>query len=517
MKVAQAVADRKHVFVTGRAGSGKTATLAAVLCALDEAGAKYIATASTGIAAVPLEGTTLHSQLCLFEDRELKVCVRIAKGKNPLLKYIDVLVIDEISMVSEATLDMAYDILTTIRGGHDKLPVIVMVGDFFQLPPVKGEWAFKSRAWAALRPAVIDLPQSFRQKGEDAAAFLAALDEIRRGRVSAASARLLTSRLRKNIKKEYCKTREESGGDGGDGTNGTNGTNSGTKTKPETEPETATAAIKPTVLMSRRAAVDTINAREMAALVTEDNPIRTFVAVVDKQRQVRDKATDELVWVRCDGSLEVPGGSLSPALKGARVFVPPGVEVGCDEKSPQDSICSRFGHVLTPCELHVAVGAQVMFTANVAPPSIVNGSRGVVVGMDPATGFPLVQLVSGKVVCAKPFSAIRPIGRRHISPAYVFNQVPLMPAWAITFHKSQGMSLDLVEVDLGPSVWEKGQAYVALSRARTLAGLTILALSTATIWADPHVIRWHAEQFGAELGSELEPSVEDIEVGGDSD
>jgi ATP-dependent DNA helicase PIF1 len=92
-----------------------------------------------------------------------------------------------------------------------------------------------------------------------------------------------------------------------------------------------------------------------------------------------------------------------------------------------------------------------------------------------------------------------------------------MPAWAITFHKSQGMSLDLVEVDLGPSVWEKGQAYVALSRARTLAGLTILALSTATIWADPHVIRWHAEQFGAELGSELEPSVEDIEVGGDSD
>jgi hypothetical protein len=340
---------------------------------------------------------------------------------------------------------------------------------------------------------VIDLPQSFRQKGQDAAAFLAALDEIRRGKVSAASARLLTSRLRRNVKMEYCQAQD--------------------KDQPKGDGVVVAATIKPTVLMSRRAAADAINAREMAALVTEENPIRTFVAVVDKQRQVRDKGKNELVWVRCDGSVEVEGESLSEALKGARVFVPPGVESGCDEKSPQDSICSRFGHVLTPCVLNVAVGAQVMFTANVAPPGIVNGSRGVVIGMDPATGFPMVKLVSGMVVCAKPFSAIRPIGRRNISPAYVFNQVPLMPAWAITFHKSQGMSLDLVEVDLGPSVWEKGQAYVALSRARTLAGLTILALCTATIRADPQVIRWHAEQFGAET----ESSTSDVCVVEDSD
>lgn len=441
------VAQGKTVFVTGRAGSGKTATLVATLAALEAAGTCYVSTASTGIAAVPLSGTTLHSQLCLFEDKDLKMCVRMAKGTKPILKRVQVLVIDEISMTSAQTMQRAYDILCAVRGGPNLLPAVIMVGDFFQLPPVKGDWVFTSDVWKSLAPVIVDLPQSFRQQGLDAAAFLQTLDEIRVGELTRSGLALLRTRI-------------------------------GTTMGPE-------CAVKPTVLMSRRAAVADINAVEMAKLVSNTNPVQTYVAVIDKQHQLKEEGT----WIRREGSVLVDGATLAPNLAGARVYLPPDKEEG--ELHARDSICKLFGHVLTPCVLELCLGAQVMFTANVDPPIIVNGTRGMVVAIDPATTYPHVQLVSGVVVHVHPFRATRPIGNRKVSPAYVFEQVPLMPAWALTIHKSQGMSLDLVEVDLGPSVWEKGQAYVALSRARTLAGLTIRALTPASVRADATVVEWH--------------------------
>jgi ATP-dependent exoDNAse (exonuclease V) alpha subunit len=76
-----------------------------------------------------------------------------------------------------------------------------------------------------------------------------------------------------------------------------------------------------------------------------------------------------------------------------------------------------------------------------------------------------------------------------------------MAAWALTIHKSQGMSLDVMEADLGPSVFAKGQAYVALSRARTLEGITLRAFCPMAIRADETVLAWYETQGLLSRGS----------------
>lgn len=114
--------------------------------------------------------------------------------------------------------------------------------------------------------------------------------------------------------------------------------------------------------------------------------------------------------------------------------------------------------------LRLRVGAQVMFTANVDVKSgISNGTRGVVRGFMGDT--PIVVTTTGKTVFAEPFA----FPTDH--PRVFRQQVPLRHAWAITVHKSQGQTIDLAEMDIGRTMFEYGQVYVALSRVRTLDSL----------------------------------------------
>lgn len=139
-----------------------------------------------------------------------------------------------------------------------------------------------------------------------------------------------------------------------------------------------------------------------------------------------------------------------------------------------------------PRRVELKVGAQVVLLRN-SSQTLVNGSRGVVVSLSPD---PEVRFLSGetKVVGREKeeFDVMGPGGVRQA----VRHQVPLRLSWAMTIHKSQGMSIDLLEVDLR-DVFEAGQAYVALSRARTLEGLRVLGYDPSRFWTNPKVIEFY--------------------------
>ena len=138
--------------------------------------------------------------------------------------------------------------------------------------------------------------------------------------------------------------------------------------------------------------------------------------------------------------------------------------------------------------LQLRIGAQVMITANLdVTKGIVNGTRGVIEELKPQQAT--LRLCSGKrlIVKAKVFETIHTrIGRR---------QLPIVPAWAVTIHKSQGQTLDCAEIDLGDRIFTDGQAYVALSRVKSLDGLFLRSFKRSAIRASPSVL-----SFGAMVG-----------------
>lgn len=135
---------------------------------------------------------------------------------------------------------------------------------------------------------------------------------------------------------------------------------------------------------------------------------------------------------------------------------------------------------LAPEVLNLKVGARVMFVKNNMDEGYANGTLGVITSLD----GPEVRLSNSSVIKVKQESwRIEEEGRILAE----ITQVPLRLAWAITVHKSQGMSLDAVEVDLSKS-FEKGMGYVALSRVRTLAGLTILGINELALEVHPDVL-----------------------------
>ncbi|KAF8768190.1 ATP-dependent DNA helicase PIF1 like protein [Argiope bruennichi] len=150
---------------------------------------------------------------------------------------------------------------------------------------------------------------------------------------------------------------------------------------------------------------------------------------------------------------------------------------------------SNHSHVLDKIDLKV--GAQVMLTKNLdLQRGLVNGARGVVTGFDAGQQkLPIVKFVCGiqQVVNYEKWTVKTPGGL-----VLVRKMLPLQLAWAMSIHKSQGMTLDCVEVSLG-RVFECGQAYVALSRARNLQGLKVLDIEPFSIRADPRVLKFYSE------------------------
>lgn len=140
---------------------------------------------------------------------------------------------------------------------------------------------------------------------------------------------------------------------------------------------------------------------------------------------------------------------------------------------------------LSPEVLSLKIGARVMFTKNDPSGSYVNGTTGVVTGLAKESGSPIVKVDSGRAITAEPVEWNIQDGGRILAR---ITQVPLRLAWAITIHKSQGMSLDAAHMDLSRT-FEYGQGYVAISRVRTLVGLSLSGLNARALEVHPEIKR----------------------------
>lgn len=141
---------------------------------------------------------------------------------------------------------------------------------------------------------------------------------------------------------------------------------------------------------------------------------------------------------------------------------------------------------LAPETLHLKRGAEVLFIKNDARGRYVNGTRGVVRGFHKEKGLPLVQTINGQHIMAEPDEwRFEEYGVTRAS----LTQVPLRLAWAITIHKSQGMTLDAAEIDLSDA-FEPGMGYVALSRVRALSGLMLMGLNEMALRVHPKILAY---------------------------
>ena len=139
---------------------------------------------------------------------------------------------------------------------------------------------------------------------------------------------------------------------------------------------------------------------------------------------------------------------------------------------------------LSPEHLVLKVGASVMCTKNNIKERFVNGTLGTVVGFDKVSGYPVIKLRNGRKIMVEPMEwTVEENGKIKAR----IKQVPLRLSWAITVHKSQGMSMDAALMDLS-GTFEHGQGYVALSRVRRLDGLHLLGWNERTFQVHPDVL-----------------------------
>lgn len=417
MTQAEAIAILKsgaNVFLTGEPGSGKTHTINQYVAYLRSCGIEPAITASTGIAATHIGGYTIHSWSGIGVRRDLNKydLDRIGQNRNVVRRVGNarILIIDEVSMLSARTFSMVDAVCREIRRNQQPFGGLqtILVGDFFQLPPVskreedeqdqgsfvadatREQFAFFAPAWNTLNPLVCYLSEQHRQ--EDAA-FLEFLSAVRRATVTEPHRQLLRTRYLPKPK---------------DGI---------------------------TQLYSHNTDVNAINDAELAKL---GGKVKTF--------EMESRGPEKLI----------------AALKR-----------GC----------------LSPEILSFKIGAWVMFTKNdITTHRYVNGTLGIVTGFAD-TGYPIVKTNAGRTIFAEPDEWRIEDGGRILARIM---QIPLRLAWAMTVHKSQGMSLDAAHMDLSDT-FEYGQGYVALSRVRTLAGLSLAGLNARALEVHPETRAKDAE------------------------
>ena len=155
-------------------------------------------------------------------------------------------------------------------------------------------------------------------------------------------------------------------------------------------------------------------------------------------------------------------------------------------------------------EVILKKGAVVIFIKNNLEEGYINGTTGVIVDFDKDDGLPVVELFSGRKIKVSPLDWVREDDNGKIIATV--SQIPLRLAWAITVHKSQGMTLDAAEIDLSKT-FEVGQGYVALSRIKTLEGLRLLGVNDMALRVDPLILqieermKFASQRFAEEVES----------------
>lgn len=393
----------KNVFLTGEPGAGKTYTLNQFIEQATVKDKRIAVTASTGIAASHINGQTIHSWSGLgikesLRDDEID---RMSYQPKMVEKYnnVDILIIDEVSMLHGARLDMVNRVAKWMR--RSTLPFgglqVIFVGDLFQLPPVTKrnddvDFVHLSQAWQEASPTVCYLTEQHRQGADDK--LLTILREMRAGELTPAHRGLLV--------------------------------------------------------------------RSMRPAPEDDSVTRLFTHNLDVDALNR-------------GMLEKLEGKVTRFYMSA--------------SGDKFKIDAMKRNLLCPEVLELKPGAEVMFCANNFDDGYVNGTRGKLIRFTD-NKKPVVLTTDGDEIIVDKYTW-KSYNDFHQDIASV-TQYPLRLAWAVTVHKSQGLSLDAAIIDLSQA-FTPGMGYVALSRVRSLEGLYLVGMNEQALEMNQEIAKFDKE------------------------
>jgi ATP-dependent DNA helicase PIF1 len=398
---AEQTINGENILITGPAGTGKSYTIKFIIDLLNSNNKNVGLTATTGTAAFIIGGQTIHSFMGfgIGTERLADIFINIKKNNSiyKRLVELDVLIIDEVSMLDCALFEKISDILCYVKSYSTKdnellnKPFggvqIILIGDFCQLAPVNGFYCFLSKLWAAADIKVVLLDELVRQT--DDLLFQQILQIIRKGKCTDNILKVLNALKDTQFDDE----------------------------------------IIPTKLYPKNINVDKINDIEIARLKEAGNKTCIYKAEATK-----------------------------------------------------DNIKN-----ISKYNVELVENSQVIVTRNIdISAGIVNGMRGVVKNL--FSDFVIIKDVDGnlhnilyyKDVVVKTERSDK-TAKSHIS------HMPLKVSYALSIHKSQGMTIDALEIDLGENIFTCGQAYTALSRAKSLKNIKVIDVSKQSFKINPFV------------------------------
>jgi len=450
-----------NLFLTGPAGTGKSFLIDQMVKSADQRGLSIQVTAMTGVAAVLLgkRARTLHSWsgIQLAKDEPHVTAQRVLKQqryKNNW-KQARILVVDEVSMMSKHVFDTLQQVAATVLPPIENRPFgplqVIFVGDLFQLPPVGQTQDEQLPCFESAQWSSTFAHENHIELKtvfrQSDPVYAAVLNQVREGQLDEEGLQLLKGRV---------------------------------QAPPSDRPLTR--------FFPKRAAVDHINREAFAALPPD--PTHTYPVGI---------CTNMRFFVDTGAAFRFPSKKSTTQER-------------------EREVQTLLAHAQLTEPLSLRLGTLVMCTCNWDMAlGIVNGSQGKVVEFTSTQmikvfdqyvpiQLPVVQFHNGYKTALPP-----KVWQSSADPTIAVSQIPLVPCWAMTIHKAQGATLDAAEMDVGNDIFECGQAYVALSRVKTLDGLFLRSFNAQKIRANPMVKAFYAKirkQISTSSSSCLPPTTQ---------